>query len=308
MTTKERYQISMRVAHRSLGVNLLLAALKTVVGYVVGSLALFADGLHSLSDVGSTLAVIMGLVVGQKPPDPTHPYGHGKAESIAETVIALFLFLTSAGLIWGAVSALVAQVIRLPGPWAIVVAGISILTKEILFRYTRREGERVQSPLLIADAWHHRSDALSSVAALFGIIGANLGWWFFDPAAAVIVSLLILKVAYSILKPTLNVLMDGQPQSLPDKAIHVNQIARDIPGIQHVDEIRVRQYGPNLIVDLEISIPSDFSIRLAHQLADQLREKIKVTYPHVKEVFMHVNPHPEHDHASEPKATDSNQQ
>lgn len=291
----DRYRMGIRVSLISLSVNLALSVVKAGVGLTAQSSALIADAVHSASDALSTLVVLAGLHLGRRPPDPQHPYGHGKAEALATTFLSLSLLATALWLLRGASLRVFAGITITPGPNAVATAMVSIAAKEILFRYTQSAGRRTRSDLLIADAWHHRSDALSSVAALVGIVGANQGWFVLDPIAAVAVSFLVLSTSWGILRSAIDILMDRRPDEFPEEVRRVEEAARAIPQIEHVDDVRMRQYGGELVIDLEISVDSALTLHAAHELAYQLRSEIE-NAPHVLEVFVHVNPHPGHQH------------
>ncbi len=288
-----RYRTGMRVSLISLSVNLALAVIKAGVGLTVQSSALIADAVHSASDALSTLVVLAGLHLGRRPPDPHHPYGHGKAEALATTFLSLSLGATALWLLRGASIRVFAGLTITPGPIAVAAAMVSIAAKEILFHYTRSAGRRTRNDLLLADAWHHRSDALSSVAALIGIVGANQGWFILDPIAAIAVSLLVLNTSWRILRSAIDVLMDRRPDEYSEEVHRVEEAASAIPQIEHVDKVRMRQYGGELVIDLEISVDATLTLRSAHDIAYQLRSEIE-NAPHVLEAFVHVNPHPRH--------------
>ncbi|MFO8059816.1 MAG: cation diffusion facilitator family transporter [Bacillota bacterium] len=290
----DRYHTGVRVSLVSLIVNIALSGVKAAVGLAFHSSALVADAAHSASDALSTLGVLSGLYLSRRPPDREHPYGHGKAETIATAVLSLSLGGTALWLLWGAVTRIFSGAVAAPGLPAAAIAASSILIKEILFQYTRGAARRTHSDLLLADAWHHRSDALSSVAALAGILGANWGWSILDPLAAVAVSVLILITSWKILRSAIDALMDRRPGEFTRETDRVEETARAIPGIEHVDSVRMRQYGGSLILDLEISVDSDLRLDAAHELAHRLRRQIEDA-SHIGEVFVHVNPHPQHD-------------
>lgn len=206
-----RYQEGKKVSYISLIANILLAILKISMGFFAGSTALIADGFHSVSDMASTLIVLISIKLSETPADKNHPYGHEKAEALGTNLLAVILIITAVFLSREAFLTLISGEISQPGFVALIVAFISIVAKELLYRYTIIIGKKINSRALIADAHHHRSDALSSIAALIGIAGARMGFTVLDPLAGLVVAVLIFKVGYDILKTTSYELMDGRP-------------------------------------------------------------------------------------------------
>ena len=292
---QQRHRVGARVSWISLTVNLLLAVIKGVSGVIFGSASLIADALHSVSDALSTVGVLVGLHVSHQPPDADHPYGHGKAEHLA----ALFLSLTLGGasilMIRTAILKAADPTPVVPGAAALVAAAISILAKEGLFSYIKATALNINSDLLLADAWHHRTDALSSLAALLGIGVARLGWPLADPVAGMVVSVLVIRVAVGILLKSASALMDSQPDRFSEESQAIRDIIDATGSVHHVDDLRMREYGGALIVDLEVSIDGDVSLEHAHHTATRLSRTIEKQRPGVWEVFVHINAHPMHE-------------
>ncbi|SFL57990.1 cation diffusion facilitator family transporter [Halanaerobium salsuginis] len=289
---KSRYQESRKISLISLLSNTLLAVLKIFIGIFASSTALIADGFHSLSDMASTIIVLISIKFSTTPADKNHPYGHEKAEALGTNILAVILILTAIFLGRDALLSLWQRDIKEPGLAALAVAFISIIVKEILYRYTIKIGKRINSKALIADAHHHRSDAFSSIAALFGIAGARLGFSFLDPLAGVVVALLILKVAYDILKSTSYELMDGRPAR--EKVDEITKIAAKISGVIDVYDLKLRSYGPNYIVDLKIVVQDQLSVVEGHNIACQVESQIIEQQADVKDVMVHVDPESVH--------------
>lgn len=289
---KSRYQESRKISLISLLSNTLLAVLKIFIGIFASSTALIADGFHSLSDMASTIIVLISIKFSTTPADKNHPYGHEKAEALGTNILAVILILTAIFLGRDALLSLWQGDIKEPGLAALAVAFISIIVKEILYRYTIKIGKRINSKALIADAHHHRSDAFSSIAALFGIAGARLGFSFLDPLAGVVVALLILKVAYDILKSTSYELMDGRPAR--EKVDEITKIAAKISGVIDVYDLKLRSYGPNYIVDLKIVVQDQLSVVEGHNIACQVESQIIEQQADVKDVMVHVDPESVH--------------
>ena len=292
---EDRFRGGIRVAKVSIIVNLGLAALKGFVGYASGSSALVADAAHSLGDVLSTIPVIVGFSIAKRPADHNHPYGHGRAEELMTGMLSMILLVTAFLVARDGIANLADPDPRAPGPIAMGVAAVSILVKEAMFRYALAEGRKARSDLLVADAWHHRSDAMSSLAALVGIIGANAGIPILDPIAALAVAAMLAWTAVSILRSSAHTLMDGRPSDFTEELERVKDLTEGIPGIVHVDEVRMRLYGGLVVMDVEISVDASYTVGTAHSLASELRMTLEEENPHIGEVFVHINPHPDHD-------------
>lgn len=284
----ERYKQGKKVSIISLVTNVLLAILKVIVGFVFSSKALIADGFHSISDVVSTVIILMSMRISKTPPDQDHPYGHGKAESIATIILGLILIITGVFLIKDAVISIINNQIAVPGTLVLWVAALSILVKELLYRYTVKIGKEINSKGLIADAHHHRSDALSSVAALIGAAGARLGYPILDPVAGLVVSSLIIKVGVEILLDAIDDLMDAVPN--PNKVNEIMSDVEDISEVITVGDIKLRSYGPYLYVDVDIVVNDELTVIEGHKIAVNVKEYIIENHDRVQEVMVHVDP------------------
>lgn len=284
----ERYKEGQKVSIISLAANISLAVVKIVVGFFFSSKALIADGFHSVSDVISTLIILTSMKISKAPPDQDHPYGHGKAESIATIILGLILILTGIFLIKDAVMTIINNQISVPGTLVLWVAGLSILIKELLYRYTVKVGRKINSKGLIADAHHHRSDALSSIAALIGTAGARLGYPILDPVAGLVVSALIIKVGIEILLDAVDDLMDAVPNH--DKIKEISSDIEEMPEIITVGDIKSRSYGPYLYVDVKIVVDDELTVSEGHKIAVRAKEKVVANHEQVQEVMVHVDP------------------
>jgi cation diffusion facilitator family transporter len=283
-----RYQQGKRISILSLVSNTFLALVKIFIGFFASSTALIADGFHSVSDMASTIIVMASIKFSETPADKNHPYGHEKAEALGTNILAVILILTAVFLGRNSVLTMLRGNISEPGSWALAAAFISIIVKEVLYRYTIKIGEEINSRGLIADAYHHRSDALSSVAALIGIGGAKLGFRFLDPLAGLAVAFLILKVGYEIMRDTSYELMDGRPDK--DKIEDIQSLADSIDGVRGIYDIKLRSYGPNYIVDLKIVVEDQLSVAEGHNIASRVKNKIIDYSQDVKDVLVHVDP------------------
>jgi cation diffusion facilitator family transporter len=269
--------------------NLLLAALKVGVGIFGRSQALLADGIHSAADAVGSVAVLVGLAVARQPADPGHPYGHGKAESVAALAVALLLGLAGVEVAVASAGRLLHPVVAAPPAIAALwVAVLSVAVKEALYRYGRALGLRRRSPALLSSAEDHRSDALSSLAAVGGILGARLGVPLLDPAAGFFVSLFILRWGWLLTVGAIQDLLDarGEPRTLQ----RVEAEAARVAGVAGVQAIRTRRMGSDVLVDLEIGVDASRTLRAAHAVADRVRERVVAGVPEVRDVMVHVNP------------------
>lgn len=268
--------------------NILLTSIKALIGFLAGSTAMVADALHSGSDIVATTIVLHGLKISHQPPDEEHHYGHGKAEAIVAKLIAIILALTAGGIGISAIKALTNQSLESPGSIAIWAALLSIITKEWMYRYTVKVGESIESPALIADAWHHRTDAFSSIAALIGITGAVLGFPILDPIAGIVVAAMIIKTAVSIYLEAIGELMDAAPSK--DVIKEIEKISLEVDGIRSVHEIKARKHGAKILVDMKICVDSLITVEEGHQLASLAKHAIINKVKGVQDVLIHVNP------------------
>jgi cation diffusion facilitator family transporter len=267
--------------------NLLLAALKFVGGILGNSVALVADAIHSLSDLVTDVIVLFTHHIGKMPQDKDHPYGHGRAETIGAAVIGLLIITTGIGVIYETWQAINDELLWTPGLLAIIAATLSIAINEGLFHFTRRVGEATQSPSLIANAWHHRSDAISSIAALIGIIGAGLGFPFMDPLAGAIVGGMIVKVGINITRQGVRDLMDTALNDEHTKKIHTTLKA--IPEVLHFHELRSRVIGGEFLIDLHILVDPEMTVTEGHRVAEIVRRNLIKAFDNIQDVLVHVD-------------------
>lgn len=288
MSNDNRYYLSKRVSIISLLINILLTILKVLIGFAYSSRALIADGIHSLSDMASTIVILISIKFSHSPADEEHPYGHGKAEAIGTSILAIILIITGILLIRDAVISIYSGKISIPGRPALWMALISIFVKEWLYRYTIKTGQEIKSKGLIADAHHHRSDALSSIAALIGVVGARLGYLFFDPLAGLVVALFIARIGFTILRDAINELMDGVPDN--KKIGKFKEITRNVEGVIEVGDIKLRSYGPQIFIDLSVVVEDRLSVVEGHQVATDVKSRIMSADDSVAEVMVHIDP------------------
>ncbi len=278
-----------------LGVNLALAALKFVLGIAGRSQAVVADAVHSLSDMSTDLLVLIGLRFWSTPADEKHPYGHQRIETFVTLLISVLLAAVAVGLGWNAIHRLGGDASCPPLSIALFGPLLSIIAKEILFRRTRAVGKQIHSSALIANAWHHRSDALSSIPALVAVTAASFSprWAFLDPVGALIVALLVLKVAWDIASPALSELTERGADHEEVQAIA--DLTRSVDGVCSVHKIRTRQLGAGWFVDLHVTVDGNLRVRDGHNIATRVQHRLLEDGPAVADVTVHIEPEPAHE-------------
>ena len=284
-------KLAMRVSFNTIIANILLSIGKLFAGLFGKSSAMISDAIHSASDVFSTLVVIAGVSLSSKSSDKEHPYGHERIESIAAFMLGMILFMTGAGIGFGGIKTILSssdQVIPPPNLLALGAAIISILVKEIMYWYTRHTALKIKSSALMADAWHHRSDAFSSVGSLIGILGARLGFPIMGAIASVIICLFILKVSIDILIQSINQLIDKSCDDSTQQAIITTILQQE--GVISIDSIKTRMFGSKIYLDLEIVVNHSLSLIDAHNIAEVVHSTIESSYPNIKHCMVHVNP------------------
>ena len=284
----DRHKYGEKICIQMTLLNILLSTAKLIAGIFGNSMALIADAFHSLTDAITTVGVIICLRISKRPPDKEHPYGHGKIESIAAKMIALVLIGLGVLMLIAAIRTIMVGNLSVPAGITIWIVIISIVAKEFSYWYTLNAAKKINSTVLAADAWHHRTDALSSIAVLFGIIGARMGFPILDPIMAGLVSLFIIWAGYKVLRESVDELMD----TLPDKDIpkRIKELCLEIPGVKDARNIRVRKYGSFLVIDCVIVVDPLISVDEGHNLASLSKKKIMEDNDNIKDVFIHVSP------------------
>ncbi|MBI5395802.1 MAG: cation transporter [Verrucomicrobia bacterium] len=293
--TADAYRQACRAARVGIIANAVLVVAKFVGGILGHSTALIADAFHSLTDVVSSTGLAWSLRTAAKPADPEHPYGHGKIESIAATVIAGVLLLVVIGISYGAWGRLQhPELLKGPTALALVVALVSIAIKEALFQYKLSIGRRLDSSSLIAEAWHHRSDAFSSIAATLGIGGAIAGgerWRVLDPIAAFVVAGIMSVMAVGIFRRSTLELMDTQVPAETLEKIRASAAA--VPGVLLVEKTHARKSGLNILVEIHIEVDDHMTVRESHRLGHAVEVRVRRDVPRVEQVLVHIEPHHE---------------
>ena len=271
--------------------NVILSVSKLIAGIVAHSNAMISDAVHSVSDVFSTIIVIIGIRLAAKESDKEHPYGHERLECVAAIILAMVLFITGFGIGAEALKNIFSgnyADLRVPGILALIVAVISIAGKEGMFRYTRYYARQIDSGALMADAWHHRSDAFSSIGALIGIGGARLGYPIMDSVASLVIFAFIAKAAFEIFKDAIDKMVDHSCDEETEKQIY--NCVMENENVLGIDLLQTRIFGSKIYVDVEIQVDGSYTLQEAHNIAESVHEKIEQNFSKVKHIMVHVNP------------------
>ncbi len=289
---KQEQDLAYKVSAVSIAVNLALSAFKLAAGILASSGAMISDAVHSASDVFSTFIVIVGVAMSRKKSDEDHQYGHERMECIASLLLATVLALTGGGIGLSGLKKIAGgnyEALAVPGVLALLAAVVSITVKEWMYWYTRGAAKKINSGALMADAWHHRSDALSSVGALVGILGARLGYPVLDAVASVTICLFIEKAAFDIFRDAMDKMVD---KSCPDETVKMMRaVVKGEEGVIDIDDIKTRLFGDKIYVDVEISANGGKSLEESHAIAEHVHEAIEREFPMVKHCMVHVNPY-----------------
>ncbi len=290
VTDTEFQRVANKVAMVTIIGNVILSLVKFFAGIWAHSDAMISDAIHSASDVFSTVVVMIGIRFSAKEPDKEHPYGHERMECVAAIVLAMILFIIGLGIgadalrtIWGGKY----SELQVPGMFAFIVALISIVSKEVMYWYTRFYAKRIDSGALMADAWHHRSDALSSVGALVGIGGAMLGFPVMDAVASLVIFVFIIKAAYDIFKDAMEKMVDHSCDEKTEKQIYDCVMKNE--EVRGIDMLHTRIFGNKIYVDVEILVDGSYTLKKAHNIAEEVHDDIEQNFPKVKHVMVYVN-------------------
>ncbi|MDR3277820.1 MAG: cation diffusion facilitator family transporter [Oscillospiraceae bacterium] len=286
--TNER--LAVRVSRDSILSNAALSAFKLFAGIFAHSSAMLSDAVHSLSDILSTVIVLVGVKLANRVSDKEHPYGHERFECVAAILLSVFLFLTGVGIGWAGVRKIIAgnYALAAPGVLALAAAVVSIAVKEAMYRYTRRAAKKINSGALMADAWHHRSDALSSVGSFAGILGARLGLPILDPAASAVICLFILKAAVGVFRDAIAKMTD---RACDDETVEaLRAVVSSQSAVLGIDRLQTRLFGDKIYVDVEISMDGSLTLAASHDTAQRVHDAIEARFPLVKHCMVHVNP------------------
>lgn len=290
-TERTYEQTATRVAFVTIIWNLLLSVCKLLAGIFAHSGAMISDAVHSASDVFSSIIVIIGVRIASRDSDKEHPYGHERMECVAAIILATVLCITGFGIGISACKNIFSgdyANLVIPGLFALIAALISIIVKEAMFWYTRYYAKKIDSGALMADAWHHRSDALSSVGALIGIGGARLGFPVLDSVASLVICFFIVKAAYDIFMDAIDKMVDKACDSETEQQLR--DCAMSVSGVEGIDLLMTRVFGNKIYVDIEICVDGEETLRSAHATAEEVHDSIEKDFPKVKHIMVHVNP------------------
>ncbi len=289
--TAEKEKIVMRVSVTTMIVNVILSVGKVAAGIFAHSGAMISDGIHSASDVFSTIVVMIGYKLSAKESDENHPYGHERIECVAALLLAGILCATGIVIGYEGVRKIIhadALSLEIPGMLALIAAVVSIIVKEGMYWYTRGAAKAVNSGALMADAWHHRSDAMSSIGSMVGILGARLGYPICDPLASVIICVFIVKAAYDIFKDAVNKMLDTACDTNTEEKMRRVILSQE--GVTGIDQLQTRLFGARIYVDVEIAADKNITLSQAHTIAEGVHEAIEHNFEDVKHCMVHVNP------------------
>lgn len=288
----ENQKVAMKVSLITIIVNFVLSAFKLAAGLIAGSGAMVSDAVHSASDVFSTFIVMIGIKAANKKADKNHQYGHERIECVAAIILAAVLAITGVGIGISGVNKIMAGAegnLAVPGVLALIAAIVSIVVKELMFWYTKHYAKALNSGAMMADAWHHRSDALSSVGSLVGIGGAMLGLPILDPIAGLVICLFILKAAYDIAKDALNKMVDT---ACDDKTVsEMKDKILQVEGVLRLDDIKTRLFGDKIYIDVEIACDGGLTLTRSHEIAEAVHTMLESSFEGVKHCTVHVNPY-----------------
>jgi cation diffusion facilitator family transporter len=296
MTQHDRYWQAKKVTVIGAIVNALLGLIKLVGGFLYHSHALVADGAHSFSDLLTDVMVLFASKYGSLDADDSHPYGHQRIETAATLLLSLFLILAGAGIAWDALDELIKSSTTMPNWLSVPIICISILANEALFHYTHHVGKRINSQLITANAWHHRSDAASSIVVLLGLIGSLSGFIYLDAIAAVIVGLMIVQMGWSYGWNSVKELVDTAVE--PELLAQIEQVIQNIDGVQKIHQLRSRFMGSDVLIDVHILVSPKISVSEGHYIAQHVHNALVDQIDSVTDVIVHVDP--EDDEISSP--------
>lgn len=277
-------------------VNIALTIIKGIGGFISGSKALLADALHSASDIVSSIVILFAVRIANKPPDEEHPYGHGKAENVGSIIVAFLLIVVGIEISISSIKVFFGETPVAPGSVALVIITISIVVKELLFHYKHHVGKKYRSAALISDAWHHRSDSLSSLAALIGVGGAIIGekldihfLIYGDAVAGIIVSAIVIKVGYDLAKEASGIMMEAVLSE--DEIQSYVDTVHSIDGMLRIDQMHARTHGSYVIIDLKVSVDPNITVKDGHDIAQEIKDRLIELYDEVEDVLVHINPY-----------------
>lgn len=288
-TNTQNKDLAIKVSVMSITINIVLSIIKLVAGIISHSSALISDAVHSASDVVSTIIVIIGVNISSKQPDKEHPYGHERLESVSALLLAIILSATGFMIGFNGIKNIINNtVVEITGFLALGSAILSILVKEWQYQYTKKVAKQINSDSLMADAWHHRSDALSSIGSSIGVIGAMLGFSIMDSIASIVICIFIVKAGYEILREAIDKLIDKSCDDDTISAIETVIVSQD--GVKGIDELKTRLFGSKIYIDVTILIDGNTILREAHAISENVHDKVEESFPNIKHCMIHIHP------------------
>jgi cation diffusion facilitator family transporter len=284
-------RVATRVSTVTIIGNMVLTLLKLLAGVFAHSSAMISDAVHSASDVFSTIVVIIGVKLSSKAADKEHPYGHERLECVAAIALSVVLFITGLGIGIQALKNILQGSyadLAVPGVLALAAAILSIVAKEAMFQYTKLYAKKIDSSALMADAWHHRSDAFSSIGALIGIGGARLGFPIMDSIASLVIFVFIVKAAYDIFRDAIDKMVDHSCDEETENQIR--ECIMQNENVIGIDLLQTRIFGNKIYADIEIRVDGSYTLRRAHEIAETVHNNIEQAFPKIKHIMVHVNP------------------
>ncbi len=290
MSCEEEKRIIKHLTVIGVGGNIVLSLFKLFAGIIGNSAAMISDAAHSLSDVFATAIAFVGAKISRKGTDHEHPYGHERIECIASQILSMILIVTAIGIMYSAITSMIngTYVDNTPTILPLIAAIVSIVVKEGMFWYTMHYARVIDSDAFRADAWHHRSDALSSIGALIGIALAMMGYPIADPIASLVISIFIIKVAWDILNDSYKKMLDTSCDDNTENSLRV--VICNVDGVKSIDSIHTRLFGNRIYVDVEIAVDSKLTVEEGHRIAEEVHDRIESEFSKVKHVMVHVNP------------------
>jgi cation diffusion facilitator family transporter len=270
-------------------INLFLTIVKFYVGITGNSEALTADGFNSLSDIFAGFVVYISFKISKKPQDKEHPYGHAKAEMIATFIVAIILFGFGLSIVIASFLKIYFGNFEKPTLDTLVVALGTIIIKEVLYKWTLKWGKLLRSSGLVATAYDHRSDVIASIAVVIGIIFARMGYFYMDPIAGIVVSIFIFRLAFKLVKESIGNLMDESPPYYITE--NIKQVIKDTQGVENITDLRVRKSGPYIYVDVDVEVDSKMTVKRAHDIAENVKERLIESNNYINDVMVHINPY-----------------
>ena len=284
----ENYKLGIRASWITIIINIILAVSKIVAGILGSSNAMVADGVHTLSDILTTFVVLMGLKISSKEADDEHPYGHEKYESVFAKILSVLLLLTCIFIGYKSITILINGDIKIPKSISLITAFLSIIVKEGMYWYTIKIARKIKSISMEADAWHHRSDAFSSVGTFVGVLGARLGFPALDPIAGIIVSMLVIKVGGDLYIKSVKELVDESASKEMLKII--KEKTKSIDGVRGIKDLKTRVFGNKIYVDIEIFVDSNISVKIGHDIAEKVHDRLEAEISDIKHCMIHIEP------------------